>query len=400
MYWVKRPEASLAVAGSVSLACAIFVQPSAFVPCGAIVLTLVLGHVWPWLAMWGLSCELTFVRSRGSEGEPAGVRLRIQNRRPWPVWGLSIQKGFGGTPGRDGETAVALARIGGLSKTEFDWEFVPRCRGVYPCEVPAVTTGFPFGLVRVSRPVSVPAKMIVWPAIMSLEVLLDSADACPSEEFCCENRVGESGDVMGTRAFRQGDALRRVNWALTARHGNLIVSERQSSARSRIRLVLDVHRDVHVCGGEGGTLEWGIRIAASIADCYVRQHAQVECLIGDRTMLISDAGGSWVRFMDELAKIPRNGTACRESKLQGVNPRRKTEGLTFIITTDRRLEIQPELAHPGIQQRVVLMQGSAWRDERPAKQSVCAAHHWLLLNDPTDVAGEFRSKWRRMCHEH
>ncbi|MDB5391029.1 MAG: hypothetical protein JWM11_6675 [Planctomycetaceae bacterium] len=406
VYWLKRPEATLLAAGMVALACALFVQPIAFVGFAAILVTLALGWFWPWIAVRGLRSELKFLQVRTTEGQAARVQLRIHNRCPWPIWGLSLEGGLIPHTNSEqthfkGETAMALARVSGWSTIEFDWEFTPQSRGVYPFSVPKITTGFPFGLMRAGRMVHTTSQLLAWPQTATLDVLLDSVENNSSQDILCEHRVGDCGDLLGTRTFRQGDPLRRVHWAQTARHGRLIVLERQAAAQACVRIVVDLESAMHVGRGASSTLEWTIRLAASVAEIYHQQHAAVECYLGPKLIRIPNGDAGWKRFLDELARFPDHGLNTELPMPTCSHQRKHHDVLEVIITTDLRLTRQPGLNHPCGRQRCVVLQTSAFQPQPlPQVVKLCPAHHWVLIDSLDDVAGQFRRKWRRLCHEH
>ncbi|RPI80894.1 MAG: DUF58 domain-containing protein, partial [Planctomycetaceae bacterium] len=217
VYWLKHPAVPLVAAAGAALICGVMVNANALIVGLALVAVLVLGCVWPWIVVRGLRAELEFDHARGREGEPSGVRVRISNRCPWPALGLALERGFSRFGSE--EKGVALARIAGWSNTEFRWEFTPDSRGEFPCEPCRLVTAFPFGLWRAARPVRVVAPLLVWPRIVPLASIPDAADLTPAEEGLSPRRVGQTGDLMGTRGFREGDSLRRVHWPQTARQG-------------------------------------------------------------------------------------------------------------------------------------------------------------------------------------
>ncbi|MFM8580051.1 MAG: DUF58 domain-containing protein [Planctomycetaceae bacterium] len=307
VYWLKHPSVPLGAAAAAALVCGVFVNPQAFVLAAALVGVLVLGAAWPWLGLWGLSAELEFDRSRGMEGEPVGLRLRIRNRCPWPVWGLALDRGF-----RRFDRALrpcALARVAGWSTSEYRFSFVPTARGEYPTEPVALQTSFPFGLWSGRATVRVGAALLVWPRLIPLESIPDAADLSHASDRVASNRVGDHGDLMGTRLFRAGDSLRRVHWVQTARLGRLIVCERQLAAQSAVSLELDLDPASHSPPGPDGTLEWTLRLAASIADCLHGHHARVvvESPLG-RTTWLEGASGR-CKGLDQLARVPDGGVA-------------------------------------------------------------------------------------------
>ena len=160
LYWMKRPIASLALAGFAALACAIFVKPLALVACGATLLVVLLGYVWPSVAVRGLDCSIRFTQTRVSENETATIRVRIVNRWPWPVWGMSLDGGFnGGNEGINSRVAsVALARVAGWAATEFESarSRVPKMSGSLPARNGGRSAGSWRMSCAASRPVDGP----------------------------------------------------------------------------------------------------------------------------------------------------------------------------------------------------------------------------------------------------
>ena len=401
LYWMKRPIASLALAGLAALACAIFVKPLALVACGATLVVVLLGYVWPSVAVRGLDCSIRFTQTRVSENEPATARVRIVNRWPWPVWGMSLEGGFdGGNEGGNPRAAsVALARVAGWATTEFEWSFIPRCRGEYPSQPPRLVTGFPFGLRHASRPVTVEQPLLVWPQIVPLETLLDAAETRPSDDSYSDHRVGDSGDMTGTRPFRDGDSLRRVHWAQTARHGRMIVCERQAPAQSAIRVVFDSAQHLHRGSGGNSTLEWSIRLAASICAAYHRENAQVECCFGHEVIPIAHGPRGLQRFLDFLARW--QPTVCEHDQRHCHRIHPSSCGLfQLTITTDIGLQHRTEHRHVHGDQRLVVLNTAAFGGPLQVCGQTHAplSRHAIVLDRPDGLAAEFRRKWRHICH--
>jgi uncharacterized protein (DUF58 family) len=434
VYWLKRPIASLSLAAVAALTCAIFVKPLALVAFAAVLLVVALGYLWPTIAVRGLSCGVRFPQRRVTEGEPAEVLVRITNRWPFPVWGIAIEDGFGensSTIGSDSSnrSSVALARVAGWATSEFRWEFVPDRRGEYPLAPPKLVTGFPFGLRKASRPVAVDQTLLVWPRIIPLETLLDAAETRPSDDLFSDHRVGDSGDMTGTRLFRDGDSLRRVHWAQTARQGRMIVCERQAAARSAIRVVFDSDPHLHRGVGRQGTLEWSIRIAASVCAVYHRENAQVECCFGHETIPLRPGSQGMKAFLDTLAKWQpcdhqhgwhrppvHGGTEPHSKKSLALDAEHCDHEhasdhcrrihhhncgvFQLTITTDLGLEHRTEHRHVHGDQRLIVLKTDAFAQSC----EICGGEHHppnrlsIVLDRPDDVVTDFRRKWRQVCH--
>ena len=150
--------------------------------------------------------------------------------------------------------------------------------------------GFPFGLWEASRPLEVAAPLLVWPRTFPVGPVPDAEGSQASDGLATRDRAGHWGDPLGVRPYRRGDPLRRVHWGLTARHGELIVREVQSNAVPRVQIVLDSHAAAHAGSGPDGSREWAIRVAASLAEGWIAQGAEVELVLDGRSIL--PRGGS------------------------------------------------------------------------------------------------------------
>jgi len=308
VYWLKNPFWIVVLAAVGSAACGFMVNPWIFALTGLLSLVAALGIGLPWVAMRGISCRVTFDVRRVRFGEVAMVRLRIRNRWPLPVWGLSLINGFAtSTPGNvlpDGDEGIAFARVPGWSTIEYSWAFTPRQRGLYPVDGHVeVETSFPFGLFRARKTADVEGSLVVWPETVTLQNMPDAAESQLMEDSFSERRVGDFGDMLGTRPFREGDSLRRVHWAQTARQQTLIVTERQAPMTNSIRVVLDLSPQSHPIATRATTVEQCIRVAASVCDSLHRQHCRVELQIFNDLLVAGQNAAGLQRVMDALAVV-------------------------------------------------------------------------------------------------
>jgi len=369
VYWLKNPFWLLLLAIAGSTVCGIFLNPLVFVLTTLLVAISAIGIVLPWIAIKGIECRVAFDIPRTRMGTPAIVRLSMKNSLPFPVWGLSLIKGFAQDDSTDGNEGVALARVPGWSTVEYSWPFKATRRGLYPNATPEVETGFPFGLFRARRLVNTDGRLTVWPATVNLEGMPDASESRQTEERFSERRVGEFGDMMGTRTFRAGDSLRRVHWAQTARQQTMIVTERQAPAMTSVRVVLDLSEASHPKSERESTIELAVKTAASICESLHRQHARVELIIGDQRLVAGDSATGFHRVMDSLA-------------VADVDSRKVTHsapgyGFEILITTEAGK--QPAPAHQII--------------VGPSTTSA-----WLNVAEDQALIGELPKLWRSACH--
>jgi uncharacterized protein (DUF58 family) len=98
-------------------------------------------------------------------------------------------------------------------------------------------------------------------------------------------RPGEGGELAGVRRYGPGDRLRRIDWRVTLRTGELHVAHTLSDRDAAVVVLLDVLHEAGQSGGIRGAasvVDTSVRAAAAIAEHYLRQ--------GDRVGLVEYSG--------------------------------------------------------------------------------------------------------------
>lgn len=412
--WLRRPIGWLLIGSLAAAMVALVLEPRVWSVVAALGAVMLIGLGWPHLSLAGIRANLSFECSRCREQETIRVRLTITNRFPFPAWGIAIQNGFflpnskQNSPSSN-ETApiAAVARVAPWSHSEFEFEFVPEMRGVYPNSAPALVTGFPFGIGTASRTVQVDGELLVWPRITSLlsTPLLEGVvrDVCGTTV----NRSGAEGEIIGLRPYRPGDRLRSIHWAQSARRNSWIVTERQSVARCQVTLAIDTA----AFRGDGtgptfdGTpqLELAIRIAASIAASLHAHHTQIRFIIDQLDLQLSPGSSGIPRLLDSLARfIPAPDQAPLPTRLE-------RNGRALIVTTSAGrllwncrgasslpvhcIVIQDPADGPTHSMPLITVQ----RTSSPPATRMPSA--WLEIESRRDYEKQLQQQWERVCHE-
>ena len=125
-------------------------------------------------------------------------------------------------------------------------------------------------------------------------------------------RLGNGTEFEGIRTFATGDRLKRINWPVSLRTGELHVITTRAEQDAGVWLVVDGLRDIGVSGGVDGaasTLDLTVRAAGALAEHHVRT--------GDRVgLLVVASDGARVR----LGSGPRH-----LHQIQGTLARVRTE---------------------------------------------------------------------------
>jgi uncharacterized protein (DUF58 family) len=162
---------------------------------------------------------------------------------------------------------------------------MPR-RGVYSAGPLRIGVADPFGLARIDREVGTGHEIVVTPRVTPLDAALGSAAAIDGVVHGLQRRSHPNSDELIAREYRYGDPLRRVNWAATARRGELMVREEEQRGDPEARILLDttlagrprvsaLHRE-----NDDGThfgFELGVEVAASIGVHLLERGFRVRC---------------------------------------------------------------------------------------------------------------------------
>jgi uncharacterized protein (DUF58 family) len=381
--WFWNPAGALLLAAAVALLCGLVLSTYALVLAAGLVGLVVIGLLSPWLALRGVESRIGFDRSRCREGESVSTTLRLTRR--WSRSPLALRGGFESTaesssvvmevPASRGRTVLAT------------WRFTPSRRGCYPLASPGprLVTGYPFGLREASRPVVTDGRLIVWPRVLPVGTIPDSAGDTQFEGRLSHTKSGSVGDVLGVRPYRRGDPIRRIHWSQTAKHDRLMVCELQSHARPRVQIVLDSDPKIHVGRGADSSREWAIRITASLAEGWSGQGADVEVVIAGTGHRI-DGVQALHRMLDALATLPD----AAGPPLADVLAAAHFGGLQVVVTTD----LTGADVQGSTNRRFFILESAGFMADDSPMPPKSGLRPWVRVASPSQVASALRSGWK------
>lgn len=418
-YWLKQPVGWFALGVVASGMIGAMVAPQGWIVCGTLAVVMAMGVVWPALAMRGVAGDIRFDRRRCQEGDSLVLTLTISNRWPWPVWGLLVERGFfhddeSVTNGDSARRAVtALARVPGWSLSSFEFEFTPEARGEYPRVQPELTTGFPFGLWSARKPLTVTRSLLAWPRSTTLAAspMLDGRLATVAGALV--DRAGDEGDMLAARPYRPGDSLRRVHWIHTAKRDELMVRERQTTARRRVVVELDgaAFRTTE----DREAFDWAIRVVASVAREMHSRACDLTCELPGESLVVPTTPQALQKLLDRLAEIEVHaGMVATESFLPASRSRRTSGpadggGELRITVTDRASYARrqrPLGSRRALSSHrfIVVRRGedganAAFVSPEATNEATSDERPWIELDIAGDVFRQLQRQWERRCHE-
>lgn len=201
--------------------------------------------------------------------------------------------------GRLGPVRIALRR---RHPTAVSVPSVPR--GRLAVEAGLLVVDDPLGLARVEVATPPGPTLLVRPRIPVVEALFADGGVRGAGGRRGSVRSIAGHEPHGVREYQEGEPLRYVHWASTARRGRLMVRELDDTPRDDTAVVLDLDR-----AGEAGpvgasSLDEAVRAAGAIVRARVARGRRVVLVLAGAQPLVSrvgSLGGEWEEALDALA---------------------------------------------------------------------------------------------------
>lgn len=156
-----------------------------------------------------------------------------------------------------------------------DYELLPPQRGLYPIGPFVVEYEDPFGMVNAVLAVGEADRLVVVPEVVELPAGGPTLADGEGTAQLVQRRITGNDDDLTTREYRPGDALRRVHWRASARHGELMVRQEEHRSHPDARIVVDTRQsgypdavpdpgDSWSPSAHSEAFEWVVRMTASL----------------------------------------------------------------------------------------------------------------------------------------
>jgi len=267
----------------------------------------------------------------GHVGDRMRVTYTLRNTSRMPKLWLEIHNPTtlpGGLPGR----AITL---GGRSERSWLIRAPLSRRGHFRIEPLHIRTGDPFGFFEASATVGQGISVVVYPRIEPLPRWRLPAAAVEGSHASPVRTLQTTPMATSVRPYAPGDAMNRIHWKTTARHGEIQVKEFDLEQTADAWIILDLQRGIQTGRGDESTVEVAIRAAASIADRAIQENRAVGMTVnvGRTAFLPPDRGGrQHLKIMQLLAAVEADASSpLVETLIATVGRLRR--GMTAVIIT-------------------------------------------------------------------
>jgi uncharacterized protein (DUF58 family) len=281
-----------------------------------------------------------------SESQRFPVTVQVACTRGIPPTGLLVQERV--PEGLVGAMAlgrgVSIERWEGTTGT-LTYHLQPQKRGVYMLKDMRAETRDPLGLFLLLRRLDMtPTTVIVHPEPLLLRTARRGGEGIQGvREREGGTRRGEGQDMHGVREYQHGDPLRRVHWRTTARTGKLAVVEYERALEQDVVIALDLAEGTNYGTGRETTLEYAVKIAATLADQTMQAGGGVTLVTQTGSVHVNpregDAATGLFRVLEHLAHVQCDSAISLSESLRPILRRRNSE--IIVITAQQ----DPALSH-------------------------------------------------------
>ncbi len=211
----------------------------------------------------------------------------------------------------------------------------PQVRGVFTLGPTKLEMSDPLGLFGFEAEIGTKSEVVVHPTALAARAgLAGGAGSWGVRERDGNTRRGEGMEFHGVREYRPGDPLRRVHWRTSARTGRLAVVEYERAYQQNLILALDLAKDASFGQGRETTLEYAIKIAATLADRTLATGGGVTLISQSFRLDVQpregDPAGARFQLFDLLARARAESDLALSETLRAA---RFPEGARFAVLT-------------------------------------------------------------------
>lgn len=219
----------------------------------------------------------------------------LENARGWPRYFLSLSYECPLADPAETHQRYFVPYLGGGDTRALASAVRCHRRGQHHFGPVTVESKAPFGLFRRRVRLPSPLSVLVYPQVYPLArlPLMESAEGTAARP----RAVREGQEIAGSRRYVPGDPLRHIHWRNTARAGRPMVKEFEDSQENTLVIVFDSSRELGQ--GQETTLEYSIKLAASVAGYVVGRGRSIRLLTG--TLVGEEL--PWEHLLKELALL-------------------------------------------------------------------------------------------------
>ncbi|MFP6582469.1 MAG: DUF58 domain-containing protein [Candidatus Hydrogenedentota bacterium] len=198
------------------------------------------------------------------------------------------------------EMVIDSIPAGASGDINIDLQFTRR--GIYELPMLRVYSEFPFNVLRTRARLNSRSRNDSTVMALPDFVPAEGIEIPPSRNYqpggiSLTSDIGESPEYIGSRLYRPGDNVKRLDFRGWARHGEPVIREYQEEYFCRVALILDTHVPR---GQSNEALEAAIQLSAAITDALANGEYIIDIFAAGPDLYVFRAGRHTAHFENIL----------------------------------------------------------------------------------------------------
>jgi len=270
------------------------------------------------------------------EGDPIAVTLRVRNSGHFTRYFFQVVDRLPSFVASPVTQQFAISVLPGKKEITLQYFFQTRLRGEHFFHPVELRTGLPFGLYTHRKKLSITHSFLVFPKVINLDRFPLYGHHSPWMNIdSVLSRGGNGQDFFGVREYRTGDPLRQIHWRSSARHCRLVVKEFEDRYRPNLSILLDLHPDAHVGEDAESTLEYMVKMAASIISYSLNRGNPTELIVAKGKEICRKGHLNWWEALEFLARVKSESEIPLAVLLERIKGKILPHSSVVLVTTSQ-----------------------------------------------------------------
>jgi uncharacterized protein (DUF58 family) len=228
-----------------------------------------------------------------------------------------------------------VASCAGQNTVHWTTDQVCSRRGVFTLGPWSMRMSDPFGFFTLTFAQQESEAIAIYPPVVELPQIALPRGLAAGPSRAHRRSTETTVDVSQTRAYQPNDPWRLIHWPSTAHRSELIVRDFDTEISGDLWIILDLDRSVQAGQDEESTEEYGVILAASLADRTLRQSRAVGLLAHGLDQAVVPTGrgkGHLWRILHVLAAAKAGGEHRLAEVIHGMRDS-LGQGTTVLVIT-------------------------------------------------------------------
>jgi|GEM_PF-442627 len=235
-----------------------------------------------WISLAVITARISLVRrvsGKVVEDDTLEIETTLVNKTILPLFNVALEEFLSCAPSGEKNRSFLFDYLSPFSARAVKYSCVCPDRGKYTLGPFKVYFFDPLGLFFFARAYPVYSQVYVYPRVFPIYKFPRLAKGVqPWFGINTARSSGDEDEFFGVREYKDGDPIKRIHWASTAKKNRLIVKQFQNQSFYRATVMFNLEKDKDYGQGKQSITEYTVKIAASVCKYLFDSNVSIEVI--------------------------------------------------------------------------------------------------------------------------